>query len=607
MAAGNIPDSVGHVLALTLAGLLLLPALVAAESGAIDGIVYDNQGRPGIGATIRLLNGQQVLGQTASHASGKFHLAATVPDHAVLQVRHDCCTRQNHNITPASSTAPLEIRLTTQKPAPPSGAVLVSASVHDTVYKKPVPGARVAIAVKDAETYAEYQTTSNALGQFFVEIPPGAGQLQVSKENHQTTWASLTFSQDIHLDVPLPAGHATLAGQVLDAAGRPTPNATVQVAHLAPCTDPACNATHAPSTDASYSHDPGDVVRANAQTSSANDGTWHTTIGPGRALISISRDGQGEQTVLALSPGQRVYLQTRMAPPVAAQAKVIGRIVVAPDANLTVAVLYETTNPSRAGLVQPDRNGEFSLRVPPGQVILKGYAAPNPSCGSECNVTVPGPMLWTVDASRADNVTIDPVNLFALAPEPKTPWTVQGWVRRAENEQTIPGARLLFIEEPSKKYGWAQTGTDGSYRITLTDSHYLVYATGNGFQKNGLTLGRASSSPAWLNVSLVNLPSAYPPAWTYLQLGESGVHATDATGAFPGAAAAQFATAELGEEAFEGGPGNLGNSDGRSVGVSSVGPLITMAILLVTITAMQRTSSTRDPDRNRNQTPKRRN
>lgn len=78
-----------HVLVVALAGLLFLPATVAAESGGINGIVYDNQGRPANGATIRLFDGHQVVGQAASDASGKFHLATTGHNRAVLQVRHD--------------------------------------------------------------------------------------------------------------------------------------------------------------------------------------------------------------------------------------------------------------------------------------------------------------------------------------------------------------------------------------------------------------------------------------------------------------------------------------------------------------------------------------
>lgn len=170
------------------------------------------------------------------------------------------------------------------------------------------------------------------------------------------------------------------------------------------------------------------------------------------------------------------------------------------------------------------------------------------------------PRAVTIQSSANETIEISP----ALEPEPVSDARIEGWILNASSQEPIEGVQVMVRNELTRDWGRAATGEDGSFALDVSEGYYSVRVRADGYFMNATNLQVEEGETHRTTLELTPGQAAGGCCYHAEPVAESSASADRSAGgleAEDGAsmdASAAIGDTSSGEQAFEGGPGDLG-------------------------------------------------
>lgn len=468
-------------------------------------------------------------------------------------------------------------------------------------------------------------------GSYSVNVSRGQIGLNVDHSDHQLARADFEIEDDLELDVPLePVSdeRARVEGTVTNEEGDPVEEAHVRLS-WAPvgCEDDErhddCERRHhsARSSEGSarevqteqgaieITYEPREDRYVRAQTDA--EGAYTAHVPEGTYEIRVDAEGHlSAQTSLEADANetQRADVTLTSIPP--ASVTVEGQIVDQGTGEGIEAAEIRLDNQKwgTRNTTLADEEGNFQLAIEPGYTTIQirageSYYVPceepdrahtttasgrNVSSSSEhddgarpaksCEPrqqrdTAYMPVSTTIQPDADATIQLDE----ALKPEPEPDTHLEGWVTNASSGEGVADATIYVSNEETNEWGRAETGEDGSFRIALDEGYYTVRVRAEGYFANATNLEVDGEQRITLS-----LTPGEPADRRYHAVAHDEVASEAEDGGDDGVATRDTAAASSspdGEEAYAGGPAELGSPPTSVSGQQAGQPVPSASVL----------------------------
>lgn len=486
---------VGFVLTLGFASLLSLPA-EAQLTGAVEGTVTDDSGRPLEGALVEARNVSGAKSATSGKdgtyridglAHGQYDVKASKGGFAPKTVQV--------TITPLAATGRADFAL---EPL---------AMVLSGVVTNAESGQRLADAYVRAWSYNEFgerfeENVTDADGEFAVRFWGSSFNLEISKERFYSHYESIEASDNLSRDfalAPIPKQTARVVGRVVDEAG----NGVQAFVQLRPdwekygnggdvvfaedcpanadCAAPSGNATSASMVRGAPVYDNWN------STVSAEDGRFEMWAYPGFVVVEANRrDYLVDSESLELVEGQTHTVDFRLVPAPPRSVTVKGVVIDAETREPVPGASVSLENPEWAdyNYAQASEDGRFTMEARHGYTQLRANAwqyyyimSPEGEGGREGQRDREY-YTWLRTVRTTEGQTVELT--IELVPKPRPDSILEGYVVDAESKQAIPGAQVYVSNEDTHDWGEASTDEHGSYRIEVRGGVHVISVSAPG-------------------------------------------------------------------------------------------------------------------------------
>jgi hypothetical protein len=447
-------------------------------------------------------------------------------------------------------------------------------------------------------------------GRYSVNVSEGHVDLRIDDESYQRAYAEFSVRNDTRLDIPMEPVSQDLArvhGTVTSEDGDPIEDAYVQISPVPEGCEDAWDCEQHPK-DARAAGD-----RSSSREVETDEGTVEITYHPRSDRHVRAETGpQGDYEVRVPDGHYRIFVRadghlnarTSVEAPEGASARADASLTPFPPRSVSVEgaiVDQDTDEPIEAAEIRvenlkwgtdnrtrTDEDGRFQLSIEPGYALVQiradeTYHVPcqpadegtEEDDGNGANrtevcdnrrerSTAYLPIETTIQTEAGQTVAFD----RGLQPEPQPDARLDGWVVNASTGEAVPDAQLQIRNEETGEWGQAATGEDGSFQVDVDEGYYTVRVRADGYYGNATNVQVDGDERI-----TVQLTPGQPADDRYHhgRVAYDGVEETEAgDGGMEDAASEPTGSSSGGEEAYQGGPAELGPPSGKKMGVDPV-------------------------------------